>query len=251
MIKSSFQKGVLMLVGGWRSLAAYRFFAMLSFVESRHYIPKSPYFWLVVFGHLLLLTLLTCSLSFSFTHDPPEADEQKGTTVPAYIYHDENPPVAQRLKSQRSMQSTPVASAASAQESAKNGIYKPQVQAKKSSAQSVAIAEEESNPATVAIPTLVSDNKIKKSLLKLLSKATAAKLFYPRSASDFNIKGTVKIRFLLFPGGGVTEVTLLESSGSGVLDNAALTTIRSISPVKDVDLFLQKSEYVEVGIIYR
>lgn len=250
MIKNSMQKSVVMLANGWHSFKAYRLFATkdLSWVESYEGVIKSPYFWMVIFGHLLLLFFLTCTVSFSFLltkQEPPEADEQKGTTIPAYIYHEDN---AQLAHESSPGGSAPMDAAPPAQEkvveSSKNGIQKSSTQAQET-------VTPQDNAATVAIPNLVSDNKIKKPLLKLLSKATAAKLIYPRSASDFNITGVVKIRFLLFPAGGVTEVTLIKSSGSGVLDDAALTTVRSISPVKGVDAFLQKPEYVEVGIIYQ
>lgn len=87
-------------------------------------------------------------------------------------------------------------------------------------------------------------------LLKELTRATAAKLYYPAKAAAFHIKGKVTIRFLLQPDGRVEEARVVESSGFSVLDEAALNTIRSISPVRDANLYLTKARYIHAGILF-
>ncbi len=87
-------------------------------------------------------------------------------------------------------------------------------------------------------------------LLKELSRATAAKLHYPPKAAAFRIRGTVIIRFLLLPDGQVREVSLVQSSGFAILDEAALHTIQAISPVRDVNLYLSKPRFLLAGIIF-
>lgn len=48
---------------------------------------------------------------------------------------------------------------------------------------------------------------------------------YPAAARRFGYEGTVKVRIRIDAGGAVTGVTLLESSGFGILDRSVLQTI--------------------------
>jgi len=64
------------------------------------------------------------------------------------------------------------------------------------------------------------------------------------------LRGKSEVGFTIHPNGEVTDVSLLTSSGSSVLDDSAVATLKAISPVKDVDRYLKEDQYIVVGIIY-
>ncbi len=51
--------------------------------------------------------------------------------------------------------------------------------------------------------------------------------FYPKEASQTNEGGNVKVRIVIAPDGQVTAIELVQGSGSGVLDAAALAVFRN------------------------
>jgi periplasmic protein TonB len=55
--------------------------------------------------------------------------------------------------------------------------------------------------------------------------AIQAALHYPESARMAGMAGRARVRFL-YRDGGVLDVTLVTSSGSGMLDRAALAAVR-------------------------
>ena len=205
----------------------------------------SYFFLFALLCHLLLFVGLTSSFTF-WVHpaqDPPESDEQKGNYVPSYVYHEPPKPMS---ASAPVAPSTPVTKSVSGQQAvSKQGLLPTTVKTPRETKTSKA-----SRSQSASIPNLISMKKIDKPLLKLLSKATIAQLRYPKSASDFLVKGRVLVEFMLFPSGLVSDVTLVQTSGSGVLDQAALDTINAISPVEGVDQYLQAPESIEVGIIF-
>lgn len=97
---------------------------------------------------------------------------------------------------------------------------------------------------------LIGDKKIAKPLLVLLGKALTRHLIYPKSALDFNVKGTAVIGFLLDPSGQVTRVQLLQSSRADVLDQAAMSAAQAISPVHSASAYINNPRYMVIGIIF-
>lgn len=97
---------------------------------------------------------------------------------------------------------------------------------------------------------LIGDKNIDAPLLKLLGEAISANLVYPRLAIDFRIKGTTLVGFTLHPDGNVTNVQVVQSSGAGVLDDAAYDAIHDMSPVHRVGKYLKKTKFMVVGIIF-
>jgi protein TonB len=51
--------------------------------------------------------------------------------------------------------------------------------------------------------------------------------FYPKEASQTNEGGNVKVRIVIAADGQVTSIELVQGSGSGVLDTAALAVFRN------------------------
>jgi TonB family protein len=201
-------------------------------------------FWLVLLAHILLFLSFTVVLMQQQQETPsPEEDAEKSghKPVPAYVYQEPPKPA---LTAENSQQPT-----------ATDGTLKSQDA--KPEPQKITQASEEAKPAPTdktplgADPAnLIAEKETDKPLIKLLSRATGKKLVYPKSAQDFRVTGKVSVRFYLTPDGMVSDVTLVGSSGSSVLDDAALTAVGAISPVKGVGAYLQHPRYLVVGIIF-
>lgn len=187
-------------------------------------------FWLSLLLHVLLLL----SFSLVYTGRPPIAEPKPSLDIPAYVYND--------------FPSPPPKIAQQKEDTSTLGTMKPVTKQ---------VAETKPRPPakpeqkTEAIHLVGDDKKTPpKPLAKLIGKGLAAHLVYPKIATDFNLKGTAFIGFILYPNGQVREAQVVQSSGSDILDNAALAGVQAISPLKDVDLYLQEPKFLVVGIIF-
>ncbi len=211
-------------------------------------IAKNPkkFFLLALLAHLLLLF----SSSLRWVFDNEQRFEKKSDRyLPAYLYQETS-------QAQTSAPSTPQAPSTretppqpEKQDLAKLALKKPEPQQKTQTSQPPR-PQSHSSATFLQAESLKSGKPIDEPLLKELTRATAAKLFYPPEAAAFRIKGTVTISFLLYPDGRVTEAAIAQSSGFHLLDEAALNTIKAISPVRDVNLYLTKPRYLLAGIIF-
>lgn len=204
------------------------------------------YFWLALLAHLLLFL----SVSLTLVFEPELQFEKKSDRyLPAYIY-------------QKESAAQPPAPAAPQVVKAQETPPEPQnpnpdtVALKKQELQQKTLTASQSRPKTRSSAAFIEAESLKSGkpqdepLLKELSRATAEKLFYPSEAAAYRIRGMVTISFLLYPDGRVAEVAIAKSSGFRVLDEAALNTIRSISPVRDANMYLTKPRYLLAGIIF-
>lgn len=98
---------------------------------------------------------------------------------------------------------------------------------------------------------LVGDKKVvPKPLIILLGKALAKHLVYPKIAVDFKLRGMSFVGFVLHPDGTLSNVQLIQSSKAGVLDDEAIAAVSAISPVKNVNEYVDKPKKLVVGIIF-
>lgn len=97
---------------------------------------------------------------------------------------------------------------------------------------------------------LIGEKKADRSLRTILGRAISAHLYYPRSAMEYNVKGTVMVGFTLHPDGRMTDVQLVKPSNAGILNAAALSAIQSTSPVFGVEEFVSAPRFLVVGIIF-
>jgi len=81
-------------------------------------------------------------------------------------------------------------------------------------------------------------------LSQIIRRIEAAKR-YPRTARRMGIEGTTVVRFKLKPGGQVETVEVVESSGSDILDEASLKTVREAAPLP------YKEGWLKVGIAFK
>ncbi len=207
--------------------------------------------WLSLLFHFLFLT------SFSFVWFfpvSPDNTEKPPQYIPSYTYQQPAQPAPEQDKMIAEKKVEPQ------KQTAKNGLEKPVVQkpsqtqlAKQSSRPS---PKHKPEPVSISDPNntepmhLVGETKIVKPLVKILASALSQHLFYPRSAAEFGLTGTVLVGFTLHPEGFVTDTKIVKSSGTGVLDDAAQAAVNSISPLSNVSDYVQKPEYLVVGIIF-
>jgi TonB family protein len=79
---------------------------------------------------------------------------------------------------------------------------------------------------------------------QIIQKIEAAKR-YPRVARRMGIQGTTTIRFKLKSNGQVETAEIVESSGSEILDQASLETVRAAAPLP------YKDGWLKVGIVFK
>lgn len=210
-------------------------------------------FWLTL--ALLVHLLIFAGFTLQFIGAPAKEEEDK--PLPAYIYHDDNPrPTPDKMPTTADdapppePQGSPGNPAPKQIETDPNGILAPQKVSTAQPAQQVGQTKTSSYQVPAGAINFKAKNEVDVPLLRILSKATAAKLFFPKIAQDFQLTGRAKIRFLITPAGVVSNVTLVESSGAGVLDQAALETMNAISPVQGVEPYLKEPQYLVVDLIY-
>jgi TonB family protein len=81
-------------------------------------------------------------------------------------------------------------------------------------------------------------------LAQIMSRIEEAKR-YPRAARRMRIEGKTVVRFKLKPGGQVEAAEVAESSGSDILDEASLKTVREAAPLP------YKAGWLKVGIVFK
>jgi TonB family protein len=220
--------------------------------------------WLSLLIHFLLFGGYV--LNFYAFLPPVQEHEPMPGYVPSYVEQSkaqtpapaEPPPqIAKHEEPKKPVEKKPI-------QTAKNGIEKPVAQTKqiastksipkKPAAKSVNSAPQKITEAIVnqnhEPMHLIGESKIIKPLIKILAKALSQHLIYPKIAEDFNLRGTVLVGFMLHPQGYVTESRVVKSSGAGVLDDAAREAVDGMSPVMGVGEFMQKPEFLVVGIIF-
>jgi protein TonB len=195
---------------------------------------------LAVILHLLLFSGISYT---GLTQTPlPRRHEMPALDIPAYVaQQDEQSPSLLQPPSPVKEKEIPTS---------KDGIEKPvvtqpHVLPKPSQFQEVKTGQPTEEPVH-----LIGDKKVSKSLVVLLGKAITAHLIYPKSAMDLNVRGTSYVGFTLYPDGRVSDIKVLKTSTADVLDQAAFNAINAISPVKHVDTYIQKPEYIVFGIIF-
>lgn len=184
--------------------------------------------WLSLLLHLLLL------LSFSLVYTSQTRVEPKPSLdIPAYVYQE---------------QPSPPPKVAQQKDASPLGMMKP---VNKQMIQNKPQLQKRSEKKTEAIHLVGDDKKTPpKPLVKIIGKGLAAHLAYPKIATDFNLKGTALVGFILYPNGQVREAQIVKSSGSDILDNAAVAGVQGMSPLKDIDLYLTEPKFLVVGIIF-
>jgi TonB family protein len=210
-------------------------------------------FWVSLLAHLLLWS----SFSFVWLSQIEENDKLPSMYIPSYIANtaEITRPPSQPMVAKPSESPVEQKPLEAKKETSKQGIEKPAAsKAQTKVKQSASAAQQYQSISSPALAEqgvhLIGDEKIEKDLRVILGKAISAHLFYPKAAIQFNVRGTVLVGFTLYPDGRVTDVQLVKPSPAGILNTAALSAIRDISPVDGVAEYIQAPRFLVVGIIF-
>lgn len=218
--------------------------------------------WLSLLGHLLLLTSFAVVFFLAPKRELPSSAAP--AAVPSYLAQSPDVPSSAEEPAMKASNPPEQQAQETPKETAKEGIEKPvsvkaapQKNAKPATPQRRAmtfsrdaVPEDITNPMDQEPLHLVGDSKIVKPLIKILARALARHLTYPRVAAELNLRGVVIVGFVLNPEGYVTEARVMKSSGTGVLDEEAREAVSAMSPVGDVHAYVEKPEFMTVGIIF-
>ena len=85
-----------------------------------------------------------------------------------------------------------------------------------------------------------------------LRRRISSAIDYPSEAVELGLKGEVKIRLSILSSGQLKEALVIRSSGSGILDNAAINAIKKLAPFPSFPGSIESNEIaVDIPIIYR
>src|SRR3990167_8137821 len=164
-------------------------------------------FWLSLIFHVLLLLYFLMSWK---NHSLIKIEPSPSLFIPSYV-----------SQSQLSINHSSMELQQQKEETARDGIEKKAVSlAERATAQQFAGVVD---PKKWEDPVhLIGKQKMTKPLIKIIGQALTARLVYPKIAIDFRLKGIAYVGFVIHPNGQVTDVQLVKSSGTQVLDMAAL-----------------------------
>lgn len=91
---------------------------------------------------------------------------------------------------------------------------------------------------------------IRSLLLEEIHDDIAHHLMYPDSAVSLDLSGIVMLKFLMLPTGVISQVTVVRSSGSFILDDAARSTLYAISPFKPAQHYLHEPDYFTIPVVF-
>ena len=91
---------------------------------------------------------------------------------------------------------------------------------------------------------------VKSLLLEQLHDDIARHLLYPDAAVTLDLSGRVTLKFLLLPSGVIQQVSVLRSSGSPILDNAAMLTLAKVSPFMPATHYLHQADCLTIPVSF-
>ncbi|PHQ81197.1 MAG: hypothetical protein COB66_02930 [Coxiella sp. (in: Bacteria)] len=87
-------------------------------------------------------------------------------------------------------------------------------------------------------------------ILEELHDAIRKNLIYPSQATFLNLTGTTLLQFHIQPNGVIEKDHVVTSSGSSILDQAAMATLKKISPFKLAKRYLKQPELFTIAISF-
>lgn len=96
-----------------------------------------------------------------------------------------------------------------------------------------------------------SQGRRAESLVALLHAAIQAEQLYPAAAEQMQRQGRVTVAFTLFVDGHVSEVEVVQSSGTASLDVAAIEAVKKAAPFKAVEQYLEQAQHYTIDVIFQ
>jgi TonB family protein len=87
-------------------------------------------------------------------------------------------------------------------------------------------------------------------LLARLHAAIQQQQQYPVNAQQMNRQGRATITFTLYKNGQVSHVSLVKSSGTESLDEAALAAVRDAAPFQQIEKYLQDKKEFSIDVVF-
>lgn len=87
-------------------------------------------------------------------------------------------------------------------------------------------------------------------LVALLHAAIQKQQRYPASALQMEREGRVSLKFTLYANGSVSHLTVMRSSGTTSLDEAALNAVRDAVPFQRIDQYLSEPQEYRIDVIF-
>ena len=184
------------------------------------------------------------------TEQPIPPDKQMKTTPPA-----ETPPepVAKQVEPSPPI---PKPEPAAKRVSSPKPAPKPRTEKKPEKVKASKAKPQEVSPAPLAIPTValasaakpqpvtaVLDSQEKQHYLAALAAKINRSKYYPMGSRRRGEEGKVVVRFIVQKNGDLTDLTVVESSGSRRLDAAALKTLRRVTPFRPIPDALNRDHW--------
>jgi TonB family protein len=182
--------------------------------ENRYYI----------FSILLHAMLLALFLPYAFSQQESKPGDSDHNAIDAYVYPD--------IEKHTSSHATVINSA--------TGI----AISKKTLAKNI-------HPATHTESHAASKGEQVKGLLGLLHQSVQKHLQYPESAQELGREGRATIAFTLFRDGHVEHVVVSKSSGTELLDSAAISAVLSAAPFVEIAQHVRKAGEYRVDVIFK
>jgi TonB family protein len=106
------------------------------------------------------------------------------------------------------------------------------------------------NQTTVTAEQTIPTGKPMSALIALLHAAIAKHQQYPASAEEMERTGRVTLGFTLLTNGTINSLTVLRSSGTTSLDNAALAAVNEATPFPQVSRYQQAAHDYQIDVVF-
>jgi protein TonB len=100
----------------------------------------------------------------------------------------------------------------------------------------------------------ITDNKKKlsKNYLTYIRRTIISKTKYPKRAKRLKKQGIVLVSFIIKNNGNITKINIEKSSGSKILDNAAIKTLKNINKFKEIPSQLKRNSWnIKIPMVYK
>ena len=176
---------------------------------------RSKSFFLSIALHLGLIFLLVDHSNFQ------PVKSNGAPIIKAYLFHVKDVAPSLELKNHLEKKQTH-----------KKIVKKPQGLLKQVNATQFKAHHDKQSPHQLSAPKRLTQGE-RSRILEKLHDAISKNLVYPNQAQFLNITGITQLGFILQPQGIINHIEVLKSSGSSILDRAALATLKVVSPFQE------------------
>lgn len=97
---------------------------------------------------------------------------------------------------------------------------------------------------------LAGNNRPVPVLVAMLHAAIQKQQRYPASALLMEREGKITVTFVLFPSGIIDHLEIIKSSGTAILDEAAIAAVHNALPFKGIDKYLVAPQEYQITVAF-